>query len=422
MKKNTILITLLLTLAFNPASAQIVFDFDTNAVVNSVPNGTEVSETISGVTLTISDTVDPFGDPDNITLIDGNGAAGTTGKNVSTGDTSTVTFTFSEAVDVHSVLVRDRNGGTLDLTFAPTGGSNAVVVVPLVNGLATNNIASLNWTEVTSFTVTSTGPSGEDYAFDDLSITPVSLPAPVTLFNFDTNAVQNTIVPYPNSYLTVTEEINGITLTVKDAVSVNDGNSYVRLQNSTWGGMSGQIATASATRTLTLAFSEVVDAHSLLITDRKGGDVDITFTPVGGSNVPVVVPFVVGWAYGSSPSLINLNWSGVTSIIITSSLISTNTTHGEDYGIDDVSVSASTLSTNDDVLQQSIKVYPNPVENIINITNVSDLKSITIYNSLGQLILQSKKTTIDISHLSKGLYFLKIQTSQGIETKRVVKE
>jgi|GEM_PF-6304960 len=80
----------------------------------------------------------------------------------------------------------------------------------------------------------------------------------------------------------------------------------------------------------------------------------------------------------------------------------------EDYGV----IFASYLAT-DDFEKQKYNIYPNPVENTINInSDNSDEKSITIYTTSGQLI-KSLKTkdenlSIDVSQLSSGTYILNI--------------
>ena len=89
---------------------------------------------------------------------------------------------------------------------------------------------------------------------------------------------------------------------------------------------------------------------------------------------------------------------------------------------DNLSVSSATLSVATKSNGIGTKVYPNPVENILHVKNISDLKFINIYNSLGQFVLQSKRESIDVNHLSKGLYFLQINTSKGVETKRIMKK
>lgn len=63
-----------------------------------------------------------------------------------------------------------------------------------------------------------------------------------------------------------------------------------------------------------------------------------------------------------------------------------------------------------------IKLYPNPVTTELKIQESLPLVFYTITNNLGELILQgnySDKETINVSIISDGIYFLKIQDKQG---------
>lgn len=81
------------------------------------------------------------------------------------------------------------------------------------------------------------------------------------------------------------------------------------------------------------------------------------------------------------------------------------------------------LSVEDNIISKSVTVFPNPVKNIfqINLSNTLELEKATIYNYIGQNLLESKETVIDISNLSKGIYFLEIETINGIGVKRIIK-
>ncbi|QTE21635.1 leucine-rich repeat domain-containing protein [Polaribacter cellanae] len=84
------------------------------------------------------------------------------------------------------------------------------------------------------------------------------------------------------------------------------------------------------------------------------------------------------------------------------------------------------LSVDDDTFSKSFKLYPNPVDNILQIRNTSDVKinKIEIYNLLGKKIqvVNNPKNAIDVSLLSKGVYLLNVFTDKGKTTKRVVKK
>lgn len=88
------------------------------------------------------------------------------------------------------------------------------------------------------------------------------------------------------------------------------------------------------------------------------------------------------------------------------------------------------LSSTNQTLINTIKVYPNPANDIININNgnFSTISNYTyeIKNSLGQIIfthsVNSAQTTIDIKNWPEGIYFLNIIDFTGnlIEVKKII--
>ena len=74
-------------------------------------------------------------------------------------------------------------------------------------------------------------------------------------------------------------------------------------------------------------------------------------------------------------------------------------------------------------------IYPNPTRNYFSIHDKNNLpdKNFTILvldiqgKLIQQFILNKENTQIDISHLKKGIYFAKIETSIGVITKKIVK-
>ncbi|WP_051229768.1 T9SS type A sorting domain-containing protein [Psychroserpens burtonensis] len=75
-------------------------------------------------------------------------------------------------------------------------------------------------------------------------------------------------------------------------------------------------------------------------------------------------------------------------------------------------------------LENTIRIFPNPTSNIINIeiNNPLELKEIIIYNTLGiNLNIEPTNGIIDLTNLNTGVYLLSIKTSKGTITKKVVK-
>jgi hypothetical protein len=84
-----------------------------------------------------------------------------------------------------------------------------------------------------------------------------------------------------------------------------------------------------------------------------------------------------------------------------------------------------TTGINEQTNTNDFKVYPNPTNNILNIIlpKPSDYFTISVYSSFGQeLFKASNKTSIDISNLPKGIYFLTVKNYDRIWTTKIVKE
>lgn len=79
------------------------------------------------------------------------------------------------------------------------------------------------------------------------------------------------------------------------------------------------------------------------------------------------------------------------------------------------------LSTNN-FISESFEVYPNPVSNVLYIRMKNDLiiEKVTVYNNLGQKIVESKETILDVSYLSSGIYFVEVTTNQDKAVKKVI--
>jgi hypothetical protein len=74
-----------------------------------------------------------------------------------------------------------------------------------------------------------------------------------------------------------------------------------------------------------------------------------------------------------------------------------------------------------------VQLYPNPANNLVNLTSQSVIVKTEIYNQQGQIVHiannSNKQITIEISDLNVGLYFIKSYLDNGkIYTNKLVKE
>ena len=67
-------------------------------------------------------------------------------------------------------------------------------------------------------------------------------------------------------------------------------------------------------------------------------------------------------------------------------------------------------------------VYPNPTKGIVKI-EAENIKNISIFNTLGEIIFETSTNgdtfEYDFSRNEAGVYFIKVETVKGVETKRV---
>ena len=72
-------------------------------------------------------------------------------------------------------------------------------------------------------------------------------------------------------------------------------------------------------------------------------------------------------------------------------------------------------------------MYPNSVKDIITINTNKVINSITVVNQLGQTVkvIQEKEilnNTVNLSNLSKGLYFMSIKIENNTQSFKIIKE
>src|SRR5690606_18401639 len=83
--------------------------------------------------------------------------------------------------------------------------------------------------------------------------------------------------------------------------------------------------------------------------------------------------------------------------------------------------------SNQEVSQNSISTFPNPVQNKLTLENPNlKITKVKITDVKGNLILQQKinslKTELDFSHFSQGIYFLTAESNgKFLKTKKIIK-
>jgi len=106
-----------------------------------------------------------------------------------------------------------------------------------------------------------------------------------------------------------------------------------------------------------------------------------------------------------------------------SSSYQTNYGSIEDYSV----IFNTTLSAiQEGVNASDVSIYPNPTNDILNISNSSNkaLSAILVYDALGRQVLEGLNTNqVSVGHLTNGIYFLKLQfETHDVVTKRFIKK
>ncbi len=87
------------------------------------------------------------------------------------------------------------------------------------------------------------------------------------------------------------------------------------------------------------------------------------------------------------------------------------------YAIPSIVCSGSTLSNNIYELENTIKVFPNPTRNILNVKGISTKTTYSIYNLLGKKIMSGEinnDVPVNTNDLSIGIYFIKVDNYKPI--------
>jgi len=80
------------------------------------------------------------------------------------------------------------------------------------------------------------------------------------------------------------------------------------------------------------------------------------------------------------------------------------------------------LSVDDEILENSLKIFPNPTDNTLFIKGDQNLMKVSVYNMLGKEVLSKMNTNnIDVNVLPKGVYIIKISDDVGQINRKFIK-
>lgn len=225
-------ITFLLILLISPFAFSQTFNWE-----SSVDHGISVTETLNGITATVTTS------NSDAQIVNGIGFEGSSGNIVFTqysNSSSSMTITFSEPVDIASIftfIADGDSGGDSSIVFTPTGGTNSVVTEGVSQ--TAGEVVTLNWTGITVITLTASGGGNETFGIDDMVVntditSPVfenSTPSSASITN--TSFTLNTDINEAGTiyYVVVADGATAPTATEVKAGTGNAGSSAVTSGN-----------------------------------------------------------------------------------------------------------------------------------------------------------------------------------------------
>ncbi len=86
----------------------------------------------------------------------------------------------------------------------------------------------------------------------------------------------------------------------------------------------------------------------------------------------------------------------------------------------------ASLLSNTSFENESFRAYPNPVQNVLNLSYNKSISNVKVFNLLGQEVMtnaiNANQSQIDMSHLASGTYLVKVTADSQVKTIKVVKE
>lgn len=127
------------------------------------------------------------------------------------------------------------------------------------------------------------------------------------------------------------------------------------------------------------------------------------------------------------PEAATFSLTSVTEVfVLRSNLAGSTVGTMNDFEVDNIYVSTSEVLSVPKNTKASVKIYPNPVKNSLNVNSEETLESVKIYNLLGQKVLELNPNnafqSIDVSALKSGTYLVQTEANGKRMTTKFLKE
>ncbi|QKQ66520.2 leucine-rich repeat domain-containing protein [Flavobacterium psychrophilum] len=305
-----------------------------------------------------------------------------------------------------------------DEAFADCSGLTSVTIPNSVTDI--ENGAFFSCSGLTSVTIPNSVTTIRENAFTDCSgLTSVTIPNSVTTIGDGSFAECSglTSVTIPNSVTTIGK---GSFAECSGLISITIPNSVTTIRRGIFAGCSGLISV-----TIPNSVTDIENGAFFSCSGLTSVTIPNSVTAIGEDAFAGCRSLKTVNCHITSPLVINANVFGN----ITQSNCALNVPTGTQVAYQAAAVwrnfspiSGGLLSNHSFAIESALKIYPNPVSEILNIALQEglQLEKVNFYNTLGQLIKTTNHSEINVSSFAKGNYFVEVMTNQGKATKTII--
>lgn len=309
------------------------------------------------------------------------------------------------------------------LTSIKVFDKNGVELVKNTRSYLNNKVAAPNGS--CYFELTNALAANEDYkvvvqpnVVDEVGVTVVD---PIEI-NFHTSSVLVDNQPLADDFETSNYSYDPVQSTQVTAASVVVNSSkklfgsYSGLFNYSFAQPESNVLFKAVTPSIVVNHNKVVGLH--IYSDLSGNELQLQFTnETDIQYVKLCSLNFFGWEFVETtlltlPESINYQLTGFR-IIRKSGVLSA----GGDLYFDNMLLYDKAILATKNVIKDRIKVFPNPVSNIIHVSNPgSDIPTLQLYSVSGLLIKEKQAGELDVRDISTGTYILKVKLKSGMAT------
>ncbi len=89
--------------------------------------------------------------------------------------------------------------------------------------------------------------------------------------------------------------------------------------------------------------------------------------------------------------------------------------------LDDIKVWVEDPASIAEISNNSVNIYPNPVNDILTVESISAIENILLTDANGSVIVNTNESTLNLTGINPGLYNLLVMTEKGAVWKKVIK-